>query len=60
MNEWIKHRYIEMVRYECNTVGGEEECELTASLLNVFIMPQCEGESFYWMTVIFDVGFLTS
>ena len=60
MNEWIKHRYTEMVRYECNTVGGEEECELTASLLNVFIMPRSEGESFYRMTVIFDVGFLTS
>lgn len=45
LNEWIKHRDIEMVPYECSNVGGEEEFELTASLLNVFIMLQSEEGS---------------
>lgn len=39
LNEWIVHRDVETALYECNSVGGEEECELTASLLNAFIMP---------------------
>lgn len=43
MNEWIKHRDIEMVQYECNNVGGEEEFELTASLLNVLCPGVREG-----------------
>lgn len=33
------HRDIEISQYECKNVGGEEECELTANLLNAFIMP---------------------
>lgn len=40
------HREIEMVQYECNNVGGEEECELTANLLNAFIMPWEWGRVF--------------
>lgn len=39
------HRDIGMAQYECNNVGGEEECELTANLLNAFSMPWGRGRA---------------
>ena len=60
LNEWIMYRDIEMAQYECSSVGGEEECELTASLRNVFIMPWERGRALHQTAVIFDTGFLMS
>ena len=37
-NEWIMHRGTEMIQYNCNNVGGGEECEPTANLLHVFMI----------------------
>lgn len=39
LNEWRMPKDVEMAQCECNNVGGEEECELTANFLNAFIMP---------------------
>lgn len=54
------HKDTETAQFECNNVGGEKECELTANLLNEFIMPWACGsvlasdDSDIWQR-IFDI-----
>ena len=63
LDEWIMHRDIEISQYEGKNVGGEEECELTANLLNPFIMPgewgrvPASDDSDIWQR-IFDISVL--